>query len=358
MRARRGALAVAQTKDLAALISERPAQIAILRRPPTQRSEEDVDKLLSLCEGMRWLQSEVRRPEDRRALVRMLRYTYLGADRIVIREGARGNDMFLVLSGKLQAKTISREKIGGATDEMEIVLATLGPDDHFGELALINPLGTRAATVVTMEPTELLRIDRSDFQQVTKVGAKASKRQANEAAGRGVGEEWHTRLRTLHAAAFEGDTLGLQRALMPEAEATIRAVSERRRLHGFQKNLRAKNAELPQLASRLTALRDGVEDVVKEVSRVAKKEKQCRSVLARAENKLQVQGATLTESEEKAMLGNINVLRQRLKELQCVQSPPPAYATICSACFCRWNFAADLLLAVRSRQVVSEGQLR
>ena len=44
----------------------------------------------------------------------------------------------------------------------------MGPGDHFGELALVNPMGTRAATVVTLEPSELLRIDRSDFQQVTR----------------------------------------------------------------------------------------------------------------------------------------------------------------------------------------------
>jgi ankyrin repeat protein/CRP-like cAMP-binding protein len=319
MRARRGALAVSQQADLASLISERPKQIAILRRPPVQRTEADVDMLMSLCDSMRWLQSEVRRPEDRRALVRMLRYTYLGPGRTVVREGARGNDMFLVLSGRLQAKTISREKIGGATDETEIVLAELGPDDHFGELALINPLGTRAATVVTMQPTELLRIDRADFQQVTRVGAKASKMQANDAAGRGIGEEWRTRLRALHAAAFEGDTLGLQRAVMPEAEAAMRAVSERRRLEGFQRQLRAKCAQLPQLAGRLTALREGAQDVVTEVARVAKKEKQCRTALARAEKKFTVQGPTLTESEEKVMLGNIEVLRNRLRELKWSQ---------------------------------------
>ncbi len=319
MRGRRGALAVSGQADLAELISQRPAQIAILRRPPIQRSEEDVDMLLSLCEGMRWMQNEVKRHDDRRALVRMLRYTYYGPDRVVVHEGARGNDMFLVLSGRLRAKTISREQVGGTTDETEIVLAELGPNDHFGELALINPLGTRAATVVTMEATELLRIDRTDFQQVTKVGSKAARMQASDVAAKGNGEEWRARLRALHAAAFEGDALGLQRALMPEAEAAVFAVRERRRLEGFQKQLRAKREQQPLLAGRLTIMLGGVDEVVKETARVAKKEEQVRRVLARAEHKLHVQGATLTESEEKVMLKNVEELRARLRELKWSQ---------------------------------------
>lgn len=319
MRGRRGALAVSGQAELAALISQRPAQIAILRRPPIQRSEEDVDMLLALCEGMQWLQNEVKRSDDRRNLVRMLRYRYYGPDRVVVHEGARGNDMFLVLSGRLRAKTISRERVDGTTDQTEIVLAELGPNDHFGELALINPLGTRAATVVTLEATELLRIDRTDFQQVTKVGSKAARMQASVVAAKGNNEEWRARLRALHAAAFEGDALGLQRALMPEAEAAVFAVRERRRLEGFQKQLRAQRERQPLLASRLKTLLGGVDEVVKETARVAKKEEHVRRVLARAEHKLHVQGATLTESEEKVMLKNVEELRARLRELKWSQ---------------------------------------
>ena len=302
MRARRGALAVTGQAD-AERISQRPAQLAVLRKLPIQRSDADVDVLMSLCEGIRWLQNEVRRDDDRRALVRTLRYTYLGPRHVVVREGARGNEMFLVLSGRLQAKTISRRQVDGTDEdaETEIVLAELGPNDHFGELALINPLGTRAATVVTVEPTELLRVDRSDFQQVTRVGAKASRMQAVGAASTGTGEVWHERLRALQVAAFDGDALALQRALMPEVEAAVIAVRDRRRMEGFHRKLRAKREEQAQLASRHKAFVGGVNALVDEVARVAQLQEKCRKAIARVEHAMHVQGATLTDSQRHHM---------------------------------------------------------
>ena len=178
-------------------------------------------------------------------------------------------------------------------------------------------MGTRAATVVTLEPSELLRIDRSDFQQVTRIGAKAGKMQANQAENIG---SWQAGMKALHAAAFAGDTLGLERALMPETEAAMQAVSKRRHMQVDQRKLKAKAAEVPQLANRLTTLRTAMEAVLTEVSRVAKKKEQCLSALARAENKLEARASRLTEEEERVLLGNIAMLKRRLGELQQAQA--------------------------------------
>ena len=159
----------------------------------------------------------------------------MSTDTVVCREGASGNEMFLVLSGRLKALTIQRGTSGSAgadgDDEerdkdgnIELTLSMMGPGDHFGELALLNPLGVRAATVVTTEPSELLRIDRADFQRVTKIGRKAANREKTADGA------WGSRAKALHAAAFAGDILGVERALVPENEARISGIKEKRRM--------------------------------------------------------------------------------------------------------------------------------
>ena len=64
----------------------------------------------------------------------------------VIQQGASDSDLFLILSGNLQISINGRS------------VATRGPDRHVGEMALIDPLACRSATVVASEPSTLLRI--------------------------------------------------------------------------------------------------------------------------------------------------------------------------------------------------------
>jgi serine/threonine protein phosphatase PrpC/CRP-like cAMP-binding protein len=69
---------------------------------------------------------------------------------VVVREGERGDELFIVLSGHV---TISR---GEAT------LSEAGPGDHFGEMALIRSM-PRSATVTATEESELIALRRADF---------------------------------------------------------------------------------------------------------------------------------------------------------------------------------------------------
>jgi hypothetical protein len=154
---RRGGFAVgggaSGAEQLRRAMLERPRQLAILRQPPAERSEDDVEEILRLCSGMRYM-SSVRRPEDQRALCKMLRYTFLGAGRIVVKEGDAGNEMYLVLSGRLRAKSIQRVQANSGNDgamtgatagggslsvgaggvereDIELTLAVMGPVSAF-----------------------------------------------------------------------------------------------------------------------------------------------------------------------------------------------------------------------------------
>ncbi|MCC5951679.1 MAG: cyclic nucleotide-binding domain-containing protein [Acidimicrobiia bacterium] len=72
------------------------------------------------------------------------------AGRTLVEQGSPGREAYVVVEGAAEV----RRK--GA------VLATLGPGDHFGELALLDG-GVRTADVVTTEPCRVLVIGSREF---------------------------------------------------------------------------------------------------------------------------------------------------------------------------------------------------
>jgi serine/threonine protein phosphatase PrpC/CRP-like cAMP-binding protein len=74
---------------------------------------------------------------------------------VIVREGERGDELFLVLSGQCR---ISRA---------ETVLLEVGPGDHFGEMALIRAM-PRSATVTAVQPSELISLRRGDFFEILR----------------------------------------------------------------------------------------------------------------------------------------------------------------------------------------------
>jgi serine/threonine protein phosphatase PrpC/CRP-like cAMP-binding protein len=73
----------------------------------------------------------------------------------VIREGDKGDELFIVLEGKVR---VARG---------EQVLTHLGPGEHVGEMALIRSV-PRSATVTAVGPAELIAIRRADFFEILR----------------------------------------------------------------------------------------------------------------------------------------------------------------------------------------------
>jgi len=73
----------------------------------------------------------------------------------VIAAGDPADAMYIVVSGRL--KVVMRDKEG-----QEVILAILNQGEVFGEMGLIDQ-APRSATVVSVEPCELLTITRADF---------------------------------------------------------------------------------------------------------------------------------------------------------------------------------------------------
>lgn len=72
------------------------------------------------------------------------------ADAVIFEAGDQGEEMFGVITGKVELRLRDGEVV------------ELGPDDCFGEMALVDR-SPRSATAVAAEPTTLAVIDRHRF---------------------------------------------------------------------------------------------------------------------------------------------------------------------------------------------------
>jgi CRP-like cAMP-binding protein len=73
----------------------------------------------------------------------------------IVTQGQGGEGFFVIVSGKAE---VFRQR----SDAVDLVVNTFGPNDFFGELALLDD-GLRTASVVASEPTSCLVLTRWDF---------------------------------------------------------------------------------------------------------------------------------------------------------------------------------------------------
>jgi CRP/FNR family cyclic AMP-dependent transcriptional regulator len=72
------------------------------------------------------------------------------ARRTIVEENATGHEAYVIVEGEAEVRRNGLE------------IATLGPGDHFGELALLDG-GPRTATVVALTPMRLLVLGQREF---------------------------------------------------------------------------------------------------------------------------------------------------------------------------------------------------
>jgi CRP/FNR family transcriptional regulator, cyclic AMP receptor protein len=97
-------------------------------------------------------------PEDQLRMLAML-VTRKSAPRstTIMAGGDPTDSLYIVLSGRLKVMMSDSEG-------KEVILSILGPGEFFGEMGLIDD-EPRSATVITVEPCELLSIDQRDFKK-------------------------------------------------------------------------------------------------------------------------------------------------------------------------------------------------
>lgn len=79
-------------------------------------------------------------------------------DGVVFFENESGDSLFMILSGRVKVTILG-------DDGREIILTVLGPGDFFGEMSLLDN-EPRSATAIVTEETELVSLQRADFESV------------------------------------------------------------------------------------------------------------------------------------------------------------------------------------------------
>jgi CRP-like cAMP-binding protein len=117
--------------------------------------------------------AEAKRAE--RAVIRQhLTPLSVAAGRVLVKEGARGNEFMVLIEGNA---TVSQ---GGQT------IATLAPGDLVGEMALLPDTGTdrRNATVTASTDAVIYVGSRSDFRQILQAAPSVARKVRETAAER------------------------------------------------------------------------------------------------------------------------------------------------------------------------------
>jgi CRP-like cAMP-binding protein len=78
---------------------------------------------------------------------------------VIFKQGDSSDAMYLVMAGELRARIMNGER--------ETILATFGPGEFFGDMALFDH-GPRSADVVANVDSQLLRISSAQFNRLTK----------------------------------------------------------------------------------------------------------------------------------------------------------------------------------------------
>ena len=76
---------------------------------------------------------------------------------VIMAAGDQIDSLYIVISGRLKVMM-------GDSEGKEVILSLIGPGEFFGEMGLIDD-SPRSASVVTIEPCELLSINKRDFKK-------------------------------------------------------------------------------------------------------------------------------------------------------------------------------------------------
>ena len=99
--------------------------------------------------------------KELKAIARLGTPVKVEASRRLTRPGERGRECFVILSGEATCRVSGRD------------VATFGPGDFFGEMALLEDK-PRSAEVVTVTDVEALVLDRSEFFQLVEASPALS----------------------------------------------------------------------------------------------------------------------------------------------------------------------------------------
>lgn len=126
--------------------------------PPSERSTEQVQNIVNLMKQLK----DFRKYSNKmlKLLAKIVRYERFGRRRVIVRKGHVGMCFYVIYSGSVGVVVGGDEDRAFENEERPANVLRKG--DSFGELALVRR-SQRTATVVCLENTEFLVIDKEDF---------------------------------------------------------------------------------------------------------------------------------------------------------------------------------------------------
>ena len=95
--------------------------------------------------------------EQLRTLVTVVTRRSAPRGSVIMAAGDQIDSLYIVISGRLKVMM-------GDSEGKEVILSLIGPGEFFGEMGLIDD-SPRSASVVTIEPCELLCVTKRDFKK-------------------------------------------------------------------------------------------------------------------------------------------------------------------------------------------------
>jgi len=138
-------------KDLQEIIREFPSVSQVLFKFYKERVLDTLLVTSSLFQSFS--------PQERAQILDRFTMEAFPAGAMVLQEGASGDSMYIIKKGEVEVFTMDAR---GAA----LPLARLKEGDFFGEIALVTGR-PRTASVKVLQPAELVRLDKKDFDQIT-----------------------------------------------------------------------------------------------------------------------------------------------------------------------------------------------
>ena len=105
--------------------------------------------------------ADIRKNDDYMERLRTIcRQTSVPTGKVVIKEGERGSEMYIMLAGRVEIRRRTR-----AGDNYTVVKLRAEDNVFFGEMALIDD-DVRSATIVTTEDSDFLVVTKHDFLEL------------------------------------------------------------------------------------------------------------------------------------------------------------------------------------------------
>uniref|UniRef100_A0A2K6UNB8 Cyclic nucleotide-binding domain-containing protein 2 n=2 Tax=Saimiri boliviensis boliviensis TaxID=39432 RepID=A0A2K6UNB8_SAIBB len=133
-----------------------PRAIQIMQKKPSWRTEDEIQ---AVCNILQVLDSYRNFEEPLQLLLaKVMRFERFGRRRVIIKKGQKGNSFYFIYLGTV-AVTKDDDGSSAFLDPHPILLRK---GSCFGEMGLLDA-SVRRATIVCMEETEFLVVDREDF---------------------------------------------------------------------------------------------------------------------------------------------------------------------------------------------------